>query len=882
MGEHPIVVLGRFDAGKSTFIEAVCSTANNRPGLPLAEEAPTQGIIEYEVSLPDGRTLAFIDTPGFDGYQPGGEPAKETEEILQMLEEHLAANGSKPVSHVLVFLNANNMNATEFKPRAQRAFERLFPNAQIACITTRWDQIEDDDGPPVTAEEAQSKEEGLYARGRTSGSLLEYLHGGRQNRGGDVLRFRSGLPNAAYSSPQVIVRDLFARPGSDTTLEERLAAMTKERDDLAAKYARLLQEKQVPTAAPAAPGPKEAARTLRTRRQRLLDTIDKFSAHVLEMVAELDREALDVDDECTANRDAIQSASAAIKVAEGKLAEATEDVKAAQEECSRLKQERDSYAELERSLSTQLSGLETSAGGRVSRSVKQRIASQLKQTQTSLKDMEDWMVTAADDYRTSFREVEEAGAEIEKWRRIEQGEERALNEWLSPESERLSKERESFRALQKTLSTKIEAMREGLKDSWEGTLGDNSIFLERLGGYAVDPDMVAHRGGWAPAMESLYESQVTLALTQEMVKFHSSILQRVKAQEDAAQREWKEGVEDIFGPVPKDLPPPPPPLSGHASSVTSAAFSWDGTKIVSGSDDQTVRVWDALTGELQTVLEGHSTYVVSVAFSPDGKDVVSGSYDNTVRVWDVLGGRVKRVLRGHGDLVRSVGFSADGSRIISGSNDRTARIWNASNGEVQRILEGHTATVSSVVFSEDGSRIISGSEDNSVRVWDALTGEVRAVLEGHRNLVRSVALSGDGLRVVSGSDDRTVRVWDALTGKVLRVLEGHNDIVYSVSFSRDGSWICSGSVDKTMRVWDASTGTAQHVLEGHSDTVRAVAFSRDGRRVVSGSHDKTIRPRKCGGRSYFYLLIFVVLFKSILVSYFPSVQLAMVAFELYT
>ncbi|KAF6755427.1 hypothetical protein DFP72DRAFT_1045555, partial [Ephemerocybe angulata] len=252
MEKPTIVVLGRSDAGKTTFIKAVQNAAGIREAL-AGEEEPTLSILEYDVPLSDGQSLTFVDTPGFDGYRPGGEPAKKTEEILQMLEEHLGANGSRPVSHVLVFFNANSMDPTDFKPRAQRAFERLFPNAQVASITTRWDQIEDDDGPPATAEEAQSKEESLYANGRTGESLLDYL------LGGDVLRFRSGLPNEAYSFPQDIVHKLFPGPGSDTTLEERLAAVTKERDDLAAKYALLLQEKQAWTAArDCAPGPPDS------------------------------------------------------------------------------------------------------------------------------------------------------------------------------------------------------------------------------------------------------------------------------------------------------------------------------------------------------------------------------------------------------------------------------------------------------------------------------------------------------------------------------------------------------------------------------------------------------------------------------------------------
>ncbi|KAF5342593.1 hypothetical protein D9611_002002 [Ephemerocybe angulata] len=645
---------------------------------------------------------------------------------------------------------------------------------------------------------------------------------------------------------------LFAGPGSDnhTTWEERLAAVTKERDDLAAKYALLLQEKQAWTnAGDSAPGPPDSEpvrpRTSRSRRQRLLETINKFSAQVLEMVDAIDRDAVDAEDERTACRAEVEVASAALKVAEGKLEEAREDVKEAEDELTRLKEKRELLTEQERSLTTKLNELERSAGRRPGRTVlsaKQRIALELKQTQASLKDTEGFISTAEDCYLTDRQAVEQATAEMEKWKRVEQEKEKLLNDRLSlAESERLSKERESFRTLQRTLSTNLDAMRDGLKDRWDGKLGSNIVFLEHLDGHVVDPEMVARRGDWAPTIEAFYESQVELTLLQEMAKFHSAVLQRLKAQEDIVEREWKKGVEDIFGPPLIHLPPPPSPLTGHTNYVYSTAFSWDGTKIVSGSHDQTVRVWDALTGEVQTVLKGHGSYVMSVAFSPDGKYIVSGSGDKTVRVWDVLEGKIKRVLEGHSDAVRSVDFSADGSRILSGSADKTLRIWEASTAKFQRVLEGHTGIVYSAVFSGDGSRIFSGSEDNSVRVWNALTGEARTVLNGHTSPVVSVASSRDGLQVVSGSADRTVRVWDVLTGEVLRVLEGHSDAVYAVSVSRVGSWICSGSRDKTLRVWDPLTGEVQSVLTGHSDAIRGVAFSRDGRRIASASWDKTVR-----------------------------------------
>ncbi|KAF5334763.1 hypothetical protein D9611_012959 [Ephemerocybe angulata] len=245
--ERTIVVIGKFDAGKTTFIKAVRDAANiGIIGSPVAEETPTLSIEEYNVPLLDGQTLTFLDTPGFDGYQAGSESAKTTEEILQMLEEHLGVNGPRTVSHVLFFLNAIDTTTTELKGRARRTFERLFPNSKVVYITTRWDQVENDDGLPVTVEEAKSKEESIYAGGRTSGSLLEYLHDNRENRG-DALRFRSGLPIDAYSSPHHIIQKLFttARQVSDAPLEISLVATTEENEDLNSKCNLLLREKEV-------------------------------------------------------------------------------------------------------------------------------------------------------------------------------------------------------------------------------------------------------------------------------------------------------------------------------------------------------------------------------------------------------------------------------------------------------------------------------------------------------------------------------------------------------------------------------------------------------------------------------------------------------------
>ncbi|KAF8130023.1 hypothetical protein K438DRAFT_2135743, partial [Mycena galopus ATCC 62051] len=212
-------------------------------------------------------------------------------------------------------------------------------------------------------------------------------------------------------------------------------------------------------------------------------------------------------------------------------------------------------------------------------------------------------------------------------------------------------------------------------------------------------------------------------------------------------------------------------MQGDGKSVFSVAFAPDGTHIVSGSEDNTVRIWDAATGTQEQKLEGHDNSVLSVAFSPDGTHIVSGSHDNTVRIWDAATGTQEQKLEGHGNSISSVAFSPDSTRIVSGSEDNTVRIWDAATGTQEQKLEGHGDSVWSVAFSPDGTHIVSGSSDNTVCIWDAATGTQEQKLEGHGNLVWSVAFSPDGTRIVSGSRDKTARIWDAATGTQEQKLE---------------------------------------------------------------------------------------------------------------
>ncbi|KGO75293.1 hypothetical protein PITC_001060 [Penicillium italicum] len=288
-------------------------------------------------------------------------------------------------------------------------------------------------------------------------------------------------------------------------------------------------------------------------------------------------------------------------------------------------------------------------------------------------------------------------------------------------------------------------------------------------------------------------------------------------------------------------------------------LQFDDDKIIAGSDNTKINVYDTKTGALRARLEGHKGGVWGLEYH--GNTLVTVSTDCTIRVWDIARAECTHVFQGHTSTVRSLQIvfpvqidrHPDGPPvmmpeqplIISGSRDSTIRVWKLpqpSDAEYLppaksdeecpyfiRVLTGHQHSVRAIAAY--GDTLVSGSYDQTVRVWKVSTGESLHRLEGHTMKVYSVSLDHKRNRCISGSMDQMVKIWSLDTGALLYNLEGHTSLVALLDLK--GDFLVSGAADSTLRVWDPENGHCQGVLNGHTGAI--TSFQHDDQKVVSGS-----------------------------------------------
>ena len=315
----------------------------------------------------------------------------------------------------------------------------------------------------------------------------------------------------------------------------------------------------------------------------------------------------------------------------------------------------------------------------------------------------------------------------------------------------------------------------------------------------------------------------------------------------------------------------------HETGVLSARFSPDGKLLLTGSLDQTARLWDSATGAAVGAPLQHGEAVQFAAFNRSSDRALTATSQGNAQVWDVANGRrITEPFRQRGALL-SASFDGSGKRILTASKDHTAQIWRVMPATSSPVVLAAGDWITSATFENDGREVQTVSRNGVTQVWDAASGQLlrsskteapfaavsadrsrRALLDDRNMLITVVdaatgkpvrapitapapvmaaALSPDGQRVCAGLYDSAVHCWDVASGALLFEPVKHPQFVRGVSFSSDGRRIATASADRAVRIWDAATGKSTAEPLWHEAPVQNVQFAPDGRRLAVAATD---------------------------------------------
>ncbi|CDS02671.1 hypothetical protein LRAMOSA00076 [Lichtheimia ramosa] len=287
-------------------------------------------------------------------------------------------------------------------------------------------------------------------------------------------------------------------------------------------------------------------------------------------------------------------------------------------------------------------------------------------------------------------------------------------------------------------------------------------------------------------------------------------------------------------------------LSGHRRNVKCVEFiGEEGQEIVSGSSDNTLRIWGTETGECHAILEGHTSRIWDVSTTTQGDFVASASGDGTVKVWNLRDSlpQCATTLTGHSGDVYSARYHPHQDYIVTGGYDKSVRLYDINTGAVIKTFQGHQLAVTKTIFNPLGNLVVSGSKDNTIKFWDIVSGLCIRTISSHLGEVTSVEMNSSGTYLLSSSKDNSNRLWDVRMVRPIQKLKGHQNT--SKNFIRscfaDNSLIVGGSEDGVVYIWDQDTGEVLQKLRGHSGVVYEAAWNAKQGLLASCSDDQTVR-----------------------------------------
>lgn len=277
-------------------------------------------------------------------------------------------------------------------------------------------------------------------------------------------------------------------------------------------------------------------------------------------------------------------------------------------------------------------------------------------------------------------------------------------------------------------------------------------------------------------------------------------------------------------------------LSAH---IKALAITPDGTTLLSAGGDDTVRVWNVASGDMEAVFDHRGP--VALAILPDGHSAISAGYDDAVRVWRLSGLKAETRIQRHTGSVFAVALSPDGKWILSGGEDCIVRVWDAMTLEPVGVLEGHKRRIYAIAVTPDSRLAITAGLDHTIRVWKLPSGALDHTFEGHNYCVRGLAAMPDGRQIISAAEDALIGVWDLDRKERSKWIHGDGGELQALALTPDGQTVLVCDQGGFVRAIDLATGAHLFKMGRYGEPVLAVAVTPDGKQAVWGTSDGAIQ-----------------------------------------